>query len=76
MKICNTTKLKCSKCQPVCEHRRNVDERLDECPFCGSIKAKLYSEDDEYYYVQCKCGICTAACETEDKAIKIWNRRV
>jgi Lar family restriction alleviation protein len=76
VEICNTTKLECSKCQPVCEHRKNIDFRLDECPFCGSIEANVYSESDNCYYVQCKCGICTVVRETEREVINIWNRRI
>lgn len=48
------------------------DKQLNICLHCGS-KPRLYCENEDCYYIQCICGICTVACEIEEKAILIWN---
>ena len=51
-----------------------MKKELRNCPFCGKQDAKIFQED-ECFYVQCNCGICTVICETEEGAKSVWNTR-
>ena len=59
-------------------------ERLKPCPFCGGeaivekAKSKPYFERRLPYRVKCKwchCALAYQFFETENDAIKAWNRR-
>jgi transcription elongation factor Elf1 len=50
------------------------DNKLTPCPFCNGNKVKIIQEDD-CYYAQCNCGICTVVCDTEEAVKLIWNTR-
>ena len=50
---------------------------LKTCPFCGG-KARLneYKDGEVWYEVWCDgCAIRTEQYETEDEAVKVWNRQ-
>jgi Lar family restriction alleviation protein len=61
---------------------------LKPCPFCGRVPSKVReykvpSIRGVFYTVQCKapkskCGIkpTTSFCDSKEKAIEAWNRRV
>ena len=53
-----------------------MSDKLKPCPFCG----KLHHEVSDYkpvYRVECTfCGAKTGNCNSEQEAIKAWNRCV
>lgn len=52
-----------------------MSDKLKSCPFCNSNQVKIMQED-ECYYAQCNCGICTVVCDSEEAVKLIWNRRI
>lgn len=54
------------------------NEKLKRCPFCG-CSAKVRKEIQPFvrFYASCNvCGIKTLSCDTEEQAVKKWNRRI
>jgi Lar family restriction alleviation protein len=54
------------------------DCKLKPCPFCGERKIELVEPDYFFGSWFCECTACRqaiAAGETQEKAIKKWNRR-
>lgn len=50
---------------------------LKPCPFCGGTNLTIINVYGEEYYVDCStCTTCGPGGETEEEAIKAWNRRV
>ena len=47
------------------------DATLDICPIC---KDSWYTEENEYYRIDCKCGIRTPWFLSKRKAEKEWNK--
>ena len=61
-----------------------MNEELKPCPFCGSNKIKLYSENDKDLhgfihfcsgYDDVMVKIESRLFHTEEEAIEAWNRR-
>ena len=51
-------------------------KQYPKCPFCGR-EASIYVTYDDGYYVCCdECGCCLPVYNTEEDAIREWNRRV
>jgi Lar family restriction alleviation protein len=54
------------------------DYKLKPCPFCGGRKIELVEPDYFFGSWFCECTVCRqaiAAGETQEKAMKKWNRR-
>jgi len=54
-----------------------LQERLDECPFCGGT-ATLYASDGEtdWHWISCDgCGVTTGVRESREAAVGCWQRR-
>lgn len=51
-----------------------MDNKLKPCPFCGG-EARLIGHSP-YSITCCKCRATTVICDTPEKAINEWNRRV
>lgn len=54
------------------------DCKLKPCPFCGERKIELVEPDYFFGSWFCECSACRqaiAAGETQEKAMKKWNRR-
>lgn len=56
---------------------------LKPCPFCGSVAVLYKNPKDTYkpYCVICQNGECSCNaripyCDTEEDAVRQWNRRV
>lgn len=48
---------------------------IKQCPHCEG-KCKVRTDILGFYFVQCeKCGCRTRGTQTEEEAIRIWNRR-
>lgn len=53
----------------------NTMTELKPCPFCGG-EASIYVAYDDGYYVCCdECGCGLPVYNTEEDAIREWNRR-
>ena len=52
-----------------------TEQKLKPCPFCGG-EASIYVAHDDGYYVCCdECGCGLPVYNTEEDAIREWNRR-
>lgn len=52
-----------------------TEQKLKPCPFCGG-EASIYVAYDDGYCVCCdECGCCLPVYNTEEDAIREWNRR-
>jgi hypothetical protein len=51
-----------------------MNNELKPCPFCGG-EARLIGHSP-YSITCCKCRATTVICDTPEKAINEWNRRV
>lgn len=51
-----------------------MSDKLKPCPFCGG-EARLIGHSP-YSITCCKCRATTVICDTPEKAINEWNRRV
>lgn len=53
---------------------------LKPCPFCGGKVEINYNPYSKVYFIacgNCDCDICVSVVSnTEEKAVKLWNRRV
>lgn len=51
-----------------------MSEELKPCPFCGGKNIHIWNTNTPY--VQCYDCLASTACgNTNEEAIKIWNRR-
>lgn len=51
-----------------------MNEELKPCPFCGGKNVRIW--DISTPYVQCYDCLASTACgNTQEEAIKYWNRR-
>ena len=60
------------------ELKKQLEEPLLPCPFCGGVADNRENEGEEYpYFVECiDCYCRTADCTSKTEAINDWNRRV
>ena len=66
MIICNATKIPCSKCKPVCEHRTEEYELRElRCEKCKKLLGRI---DKSYKigYIELKCTRCKTLNKYED----------
>jgi len=58
-----------------------MNNKLKSCPFCGSNDVELRDDDtgivwEHAFQVMCwECGVRTLYTQTQEKAVKMWNRR-
>jgi len=52
------------------------DEKIKDCPFCGSQEVDVCRTHKHACWIQChKCGADTPSATKREDAISIWNRR-
>ena len=64
-----------------------AEKELLPCPFCGGKAFMQVIEPHKHFiaelpdygggaFIECSKCTCAMSCETEEKAIEVWNRRV